>query len=360
MASTAQQRRDQRRRLVVSWNRSTSAAGASSETVTRTMAAYAADALPERQRGPAVLLPTGVGGLTLASLAILLPMAGAIAVAVSEVVLGRPLFATEGRFNRTLAALGACFDQRAAANLQLWLADVSLLLAAAVAAVVRLMRRHRQDDYNGRYRAWGWLATLFVVASCAGVVPLGGLVGAALADATGIALGPGGIGWWIVLAATALAGVSLWAVIPLHERAATATWLVLALGMWATAGAAEWVWAGHQTALVAGRSAWALGAALMAVAMLVAARSVIREVRGQCGRAAKPDAGRNRTAVAAPATDTGADANADGRDRESGDEQASSGDETVYVDGSEHDNRHLSKAERKRLRKLARMNGAAA
>lgn len=359
MASTAQ-RRDQRRRLVVSWNRSSPASGASSETAARPRAAYAPDALPERQRGPAVLLPTGIGGLTLASLAILLPMAGAIAVAISEIGLGGPLFATEGRFSRTLAALTACFDQRAAANLQLWLAEVSLLLAAAVAAVVRLMRRHRQDDYNGRYRAWGWLATLFVVASCAGVVPLGGLVGAALADTTGITLGPGGLGWWIVISATVLGGVSLWAVIPLHERAATATWLVLALGMWATAGVVDWAWAGHQTASLAGRAAWALGSALTAVAMLAAARSVIREVRGQCGRAAQPDAGRSRTAVATPAADTGAEEMTGDRDLEAGHDSASSGDETVFVDGSEHDNRHLSKAERKRLRKLARMNGAAA
>jgi hypothetical protein len=33
--------------------------------------------------------------------------------------------------------------------------------------------------------------------------------------------------------------------------------------------------------------------------------------------------------------------------------------ETEYTDGSEHEQRHLSKAERKRLRKLARMNAAA-
>jgi len=33
--------------------------------------------------------------------------------------------------------------------------------------------------------------------------------------------------------------------------------------------------------------------------------------------------------------------------------------ETEYTDGSEHEERHLSKAERKRLRKLARMNAAA-
>lgn len=357
MASNAQQRRDQRRRLLVSWNRSTPAAGGSAETATRPTAAYAADALPERQRGPAVLLPTTIGGLVVASIAILLPVAGAIAAAAAETVLGRPVFASAGRFARSTAALAACFDHRTAAPLQAWLAEMSLLLAASVASIVRLMRRHRQDDYDGRYRAWGWMATLFVVSSCAGIVPLGGLVGATLADATGIEFGPAGIGWWLTLATLAWGGVSLWAVIPLHERAATATWLALALAMWATAGAADWAWAGHETAFLVGRSSWALGSALAAVAMLVAARSVIREVRGQGGRVPAADAGRGRNAVAVPSA-TGGEADG-GRDEPLSDETPD-GAGTVYVDGSEHDNRHLSKAERKRLRKLARMNGAAA
>jgi len=360
MASPAQQRRDQRRRLMASWNRAPAAEGGPAEASARPMAAYSPDALPERQRGPATLLPTGIGGLSLAILAILLPTAGAIMVAASEPLLGRTLFATDGRFGRTLAALAACFDQRTAANLQLWLAEAALALAAAVAAIVRLMRRHRQDDYNGRYRAWGWLASLFVVASCAGIVPLGALVGAALADATGIVLGPGGIGWWVVLSAAALGGVTLWAVLPLHERAATAFWSVTALCMWAASGLAAWGWPGRPGAEFAGRSAWVLGAALAAIAMLAAARSVIREVRGQCGRAGSPVAvrGRSATAVAASVADDAESTG--GRDAEDVVDRGSADTETVYVDGSEHDNRHLSKAERKRLRKLARMNGTAA
>jgi hypothetical protein len=41
-------------------------------------------------------------------------------------------------------------------------------------------------------------------------------------------------------------------------------------------------------------------------------------------------------------------------------EAAADDSDTAYIDGSDHEQRHLSKAERKRLRKLARMNGAAA
>jgi hypothetical protein len=40
-----------------------------------------------------------------------------------------------------------------------------LAIAATVALVVRAMRRHRRDDYRGRYRAWGWLAGLLVGAT---------------------------------------------------------------------------------------------------------------------------------------------------------------------------------------------------
>jgi hypothetical protein len=41
-------------------------------------------------------------------------------------------------------------------------------------------------------------------------------------------------------------------------------------------------------------------------------------------------------------------------------EAAADDSDTAYIDGSDHEQRHLSKAERKRLKKLARMNGAAA
>jgi hypothetical protein len=219
--------------------------------------------------------------LTLAAIAMLVPVGAALALAAAGPVFGRPVFAIEGRFARTMQAAAACFDPRSMQSLAGWLAQVTLGVAAAVALIVRLMRRHRRDDYNGRYRAWGWLAGLFVITSCAGAVPLGPLVAGLLTDASGVALGPGGIGWWICLATVAYGLVSLWAVLPLHERGATALWLTLALACWGIAAGCAWM-GGRDTVVIAGHAAWTCGAALAAVAMLAAARSVIREVRGQC------------------------------------------------------------------------------
>jgi len=359
MSFNASQRRDQRRRLVVSWKRATGPADSIEATAPRPMAAYGPDAHPEKQKGPATLLPTGLGGFAGVALLILLPMAAALALAAAEPVFGRQLLAPQGRFARTIAAAAGCLDPRSMQSLAGWLAQVSLGVATAVALIVRLMRRHRRDDYNGRYRAWGWLAGLFVITACAGLVPVGRLVGALLADATGITLGPGGIGWWVTLATAAYVAVALWAVLPLHERGATAFWLVLALGMWAAAAGGHWL-GGRDVAVIGGHAAWAAGAALAAVAMLAAARSVIREVRGQC----KATSATARVKPERPAAATVADDDGDVAERPTplalSDEDSSGGDDSGFVDGTEPEHRHLSKAERKRLKKLARMNRAVA
>jgi len=278
-------------------------------------------------------------------------------VAAAEPVFGRRLLVPAGRFAATLEAATACFDPRGMQSLAGWLAQVSLGLATAVALIVRLMRRHRRDDYNGRYRAWGWLAGLFVITACSGVVPLGRLVGAAIADATGIAFGPGGSGWWVALAATAYGTVALWAVLPLHERGATAAWLTLALASWALAAGCGWV-GGGDTIVIAGHAAWTFGAALAAVAMLAAARSVIREVRGQCSPARGKAA---RQPVREPAVEPAAEEDEEEPDFTAvASDAAAESDDSGSLDGAEQEHRHLSKAERKRLKKLARMNRAVA
>jgi hypothetical protein len=358
MSLNGSQRRDQRRRLVVSWKRSADGPGTTAAAEPRSMAAYGPEAHPEKQQGPATLLPTGLGGFSITAVAILLPMAVCLALAAAEPVLGRVVFAPHGRFSHSIQAAAACFDPRSMQSLAGWLAQVSLGLATAVALIVRLMRRHRRDDYNGRYRAWGWLAGLFMVTSFAGMVPCGRLVGAVISDATGVTLGPGGIGWWIALAVVAYGSVAPWAVLPLHERSATAVWLALALLAWAGAAAGHWL-PGREVMVVASQAAWAIGASLAAVAMLAAARSVIREVRGQCRPTAAPRRGAApRDSVRQPREEESADESIDFV--AANDDATTADDETAYVDGSEPEHRHLSKAERKRLKKLARMNRVAA
>ena len=359
MSLPSSQRRDQRRRLVVSWKRSAGQADTPASDSPRAIAAYDPDALPEKQRGPAVLLPTGVGGLSLAIAAVFVPLAAVVAAACSGPFFGRDLFVGGGRFARTVAAAGAVFDPHGIASLHVWLAQTLLLAAAGVALIVRLMRRHRRDDFNGRFRAWGWMAFVLVVTACDGVVPIGRLVAAVFSDATGIVLGPSGIGWWVAISSLVIIAVSLWAVLPLHERLATSIWMTLAVAAWGASAAATCLAAGRERIVAGGIAAWSFGAAFAFAAMLAAARSVIREVRGQCG-VAKPKAAKPAKVDAAkPAPHTEEE---DQVDSSAFDGVVATDDdsETEYTDGSEQEQRHLSKAERKRLRKLARMNGAAA
>jgi len=362
MSLSSSQRREQRRRLIVSWSRSSAKAEAPVADAPRSMAAYDPEAHPEKQRGPAVLLPTGIGGLAAAIVVIMLPLAAAVVASAAEHLFGRSLFTGGGRFARTMAAAGAVFDARGGGGLQAWLAQAYLFMAAGVALIVRVMRRHRRDDYKGRFRAWGWLAAVFVIAALAGAAPLGRLVAAAMTDATGVVLGPEGMGWWIILAAVMAGAVSLWAVLPLHERLATGLWLTLGLVAWGVSAAATWLADGRESYAAAGAAAWSLAAGVLLVAMLVAARSVIREVRGQCGvrKATAKPAKTAKVEAAKPVAESGDTADADAPDFETVSSGAGEDSETEYTDGSEHEHRHLSKAERKRLRKLARMNGAAA
>ena len=371
MSLQGSQRRDQRRRLLVFWTRGKSAPAPAATPAGRAMAEYAAEAHPERQPAIATLLPTGSGGLAILSTVILVALGSTIAIGAYKPALDPVERMASGRFENTLAALRACFDMRSAFSLAGWMSQLLLATAAVVALVVRLMRRHRRDDYRGRYRAWGWLAGLLVTSSCAAHLPLGQFVGIFMSEATGIACGPQGYGWWVMLSSLVFGTVSLWAVLPLHERLATALWLTGALAAWGAAVACTWVGGSRELLAIAAQATWTMGSGLMAIAMLAAARSVIREVRGEAGQTSK-----SRRQSAAPRATVRPQATAAAAKPESwneyeGDDQAGVADAGAedgytaggFTDGSDAEDdtgsRHLSKAERKRLKKLARLNRVA-
>ena len=52
-------------------------------------------------------------------------------------------------------------------NLAAWLASTLLLVASLTSVLIYSLRRHRVDDYHGRYRLWIWAALACLVASCA-------------------------------------------------------------------------------------------------------------------------------------------------------------------------------------------------
>lgn len=374
MSLQGSQRRDQRRRLLVSWNRSQTASSDSATLPPRTLADYAPEALPERQPAIATLLPTGLGSFSLVAATILTLVGLAIGVGAYEPLQREAGRAVGDRFAPTLAAVGTCVDARSGATLAGWISQILLVGSGVVALVVRLMRRHRRDDYRGRYRAWGWLAGLFCIASCGSHMPLGSLLGTLVADTTGIPLGPQGYGWWVVLSTTLLGVVSLWAVLPLHERSATAIWLALGLAAWGASACCVWIGNGRETVAIAANATWAVGSGLVAVAMLAAARSVIREVRGECRNRvspAKPEQSEKTSGklfacatppqASQPASGWQEEEFAQETDDKAGESHESSVPSYTESADSEDDRetRYLSKAERKRMKKLARISRVA-
>lgn len=375
MSLQGSQRRDQRRRLLVSWNRSQTASSDSATLPPRTLADYAPEALPEHQPAIATLLPTGLGSFSLVAATILTLVGLAIGVGAYEPLQREAGRAVGDRFAPTLAAVRTCVDARSGATLAGWISQILLVGSGVVAMVVRLMRRHRRDDYRGRYRAWGWLAGLFCIASCGSHMPLGSLLGTLVADATGIPLGPQGYGWWVVLSTTLLGVVSLWAVLPLHERLATAIWLALGLAAWEASACCVWIGNGRETLAIAANATWAVGSGLVAVAMLAAARSVIREVRGECRNNRVSPAKSERSEKTSgklfafatppepsqPASGWQEEEFAQETDATAGESDESSVPSYTDSTDSEDDRetRYLSKAERKRMKKLARMSRVA-
>ena len=126
--------------------------------------------------------------------------------------------------------------------------------------------------------------------------------------------------------------------------------------------------------LMVGNVCWMAGGVLAAIAMLAAARTVLREVRGLPVRTASDKASENGATAATPAQTTrkaaaNAIETADVSGRDEGDAPyGQRHGQTEFVDAADtpesdedfdQSGQHLSKAERKRLRKLSRMSRAA-
>jgi hypothetical protein len=90
---------------------------------------------------------------------------------------------------------------RVAAGAVAWASAVELLLAAMLAKVIFSLRRHRVDDYHGRYRVWRWMVWGGILASANSVIGLHIAVAKAAAAATGFTFTNSASEWWLAPAA---------------------------------------------------------------------------------------------------------------------------------------------------------------
>jgi hypothetical protein len=108
-----------------------------------------------------------------------------------------------------------------------WLAAITSLATAVVSLLIYSVRRHRLDDYRGRYRVWLWGTAVWLVMSIDVVADLRSAVRVLCIELTG-RIGPAdGLVWWLAPWSAVLLYVGLRMLIDVRAcRTATASFLL--------------------------------------------------------------------------------------------------------------------------------------
>jgi hypothetical protein len=99
------------------------------------------------------------------------------------------------------------FDLGAPGSLARWFASAALLVAAALSVIVYSVRRHKTDDYHGRYHIWLWAAMCWVLVSADATASLRLWFQQTMIHLTGTRVLDDGSLWWIVPSAVILGGL---------------------------------------------------------------------------------------------------------------------------------------------------------
>lgn len=258
-----------------------------------------------------------------------------------------------------------------------WVASTLLVLAGATAVFVYLLRRHRVDDYHGRYRVWIWMFAACLMASLAETTELGRLarglcrLAADWSSVRNDVLWPATVG----LVATAIC-VRLWFEIRRCPTAVAALVGTVLCFLFAAAACHDWpvAWTDAGKPLMA-RGSWLVGYVFLLATFILYARHVQLEVSGAL---AVPTNRARPRATATKNDDATAESSAAPskpalRLRTDLDPVQSSADERVIRTGATsrtsdaaaedsddasiagQSKRHLTRAERRRMRRDARM-----
>jgi hypothetical protein len=140
-----------------------------------------------------------------------------------------PILATIGGNEAELLNLAA------ASSLAAWISAVLFLAAGAGCMLVHSIRRHRIDDFRGRYRVWRWAAALCLLASMNCVVRFHSLLADAVSYQTGWSALRDGAVWWLVLAGIPVVWFAVRTLLDVGECRLAALFLFAAFGLYATA-----------------------------------------------------------------------------------------------------------------------------
>jgi hypothetical protein len=294
-------------------------------------------------------------------------------------------------FAETIAASAGirstvAFDLTADGSLAAWLAAVVLLVTSAACLITYSIRRHRIDDFRGRYRVWFMAAIACLVMSANCVAGMHQVVADALRHLTGWTALRDGAAWWLLLAGLPFGWILLRTLIDMRECRVAVILLVAATMCYVTSAVA---YLGlvpitdPRTQTIAVGATLLLGYWLSLASVVSYARFVVLDAQGLIvvrRRSVKPTA-KAPTAKTTPATTAAPTTkpattifSAAGISRATLQPAKTPADASRWVDGSrpererydddEDDDspggtRKLSKSDRKRLRKLKAQGRAA-
>jgi len=260
-------------------------------------------------------------------------------------------------------------------TLAAWFSSVLLGLAVLLSILLYSLRKHRIDDYRGRYKVWLWAAAGWVVLSIDHVAPLHKLLVRGMTHATGWTALPDGAAWWIAACMLAFVLFGIRALRDLAESPVALVAALLAISGWSAAVTTHlgwWQWASHEAAVLVAAGAAMGGHLMLCMALAAYARHVILDAQGflpvkpNRSRAAGDDSQGSHVGVD-PAhkkpRGPSRERRTDLADEPLASKKLDHTKVTDWVDGSQPEDdlygnesgggrRKLSKSERKRLRKL--------
>jgi hypothetical protein len=183
--------------------------------------------------------------------------------------------ATDGRV--------AAFDLDGEGSLAVWFSSMTLALAGLTAIVVFTIRRHRADDYPGRYRVWLWAAACWFLLSIDETSSLHEGFKEMMVLVTGTRVWGDGSIWWVTIYFFLLGAVGTRLLVDMRECWLSSAALVATAACYVVAVVAQLQWilpeAGARGVMVE-EGAEMVGNLMLLMAMGLHARHVILDAKG--------------------------------------------------------------------------------
>ena len=178
----------------------------------------------------------------------------------------------------------AAFDLDSEGSLGAWFSSLLLLASGLMSLLVWSLRRHRLDDYHGRYRIWFWAAATWFMMSLDESCSLHEGFKEMMTHLTGQRLLGDGSVWWIMAYCLVLGTVGLRLLLEMRICRSSTAALVLTGVAWVVAVAAQVEGILPRTGargVMVEEACEMLGDVLLLLAMTLHARFVIFEVEGK-------------------------------------------------------------------------------